>query len=52
MSWLLAVFLKPFVAAFYLLVLLGIKVVILRLIPEGKVKRILLLPIGRKRREG
>jgi hypothetical protein len=52
MSWLLAMLLKPFVAAAYLLALLGIKTLVLRLIPEGKLKRILLLPIGSKRRNG
>ena len=52
MTWLLAIVLKPFVAVAYLLMLYGIKVLVLRLIPDGKIKRILLLPIGRKRRNG
>lgn len=50
MSWLLGVFLKPLIAVGFMLVLYGIKTLILRAIPEGKVRRILLLPIGRKRR--
>ena len=52
MSWLIAVVLKPFVAVAFMLMLYGIKTLILRFIPEGKVRRILLLPIRRKRRNG
>lgn len=52
MSWLIAMFVKPFFAVAFMLMLYGIKTLILRFIPEGKVRRILLLPIGRKSRDG
>lgn len=52
MSWLIAVVVKPFIAVAFMLALYGIKTLILRFIPDGKVKNMLLLPIGRKRRNG
>ena len=51
-NWLLALLMKPFVAAALLLTLYGIKVLVLRIVPDGRLRRILLLPIGRKRRNG
>ena len=51
MSWALAMFVKPLAAVLFLLFLRACVAGFARFMPDGKIKRILLLPIGRKRRQ-
>ena len=52
MNWAIAMLVKPFIAVAFLLFLRACFLVFVRFMPEGKIKRTLLLPIGRKRRDG
>lgn len=46
----LAMLIKPFVAAAFLGLLWLVRVAFIKLFPSGVIKKILLLPLGRKRR--
>lgn len=50
-NWLLALILKPFLAVLMLLAFFGIKVLVLKCIPESKFKNALLSPIRFKRKQ-
>ena len=50
-NWLLAFILKPFMAVLMLLFFFGVKVLILKCIPESKFKNALLSPISFRRKQ-
>jgi len=50
-NWLLAMILKPFMAVAMLMFFWGVKVLILKCIPESKFKNALLSPISFKRKQ-
>lgn len=51
-NWAIALFLKPFIAIAFVLLLRACVVAFMRFMPDGRIKRMLLLPIGRKRWNG
>lgn len=51
-SWAIALFLKPFIAVVFFLFLRLCVVAFTRFAPDSKLKRMLLLPIRRKSRNG
>lgn len=51
-TWLMAVLLKPFVVLAVLALCAAIRFAVLRWWPEGRLKRLLLLPIGTRRKSG
>lgn len=48
-NWLLALFIKPFIAAVFMLLILYFKYLFIRFFPESRIKRFLLLPAFKRK---
>jgi hypothetical protein len=46
MTWVIALIVKPFIAALFLMLVWWIKYMVWRFVPDGKIKAMLLRPIG------
>lgn len=51
-NWVLALIAKPFAAVLMLLFLYGVKVLILKCIPESRFKNVLLSPVFQRKKSG
>ena len=51
-DWLLALFVKPFVAVILLLILAGLRALFVRYVPDSKLKRFLLIPVFKRKQTG
>lgn len=51
-DWLLALFVKPFVAVILLLILAGLRALFVRYVPDSKLKRFLLVPVFKRKQTG